>query len=251
MKGFSSGLEKATDNTYLHVVAEISMTGGKQPKQVFLSIKFAENKHLGWFNQLATFEESSQKFLATIEFNLLPNFVHGSYEVQLTALDPSAVFEKPSDITWKLGSVDVWFREGQSITSFVRKTESTKYYTKDPIIAQFPPKANENKNPVIALAVAGSIAFVFLLYVQRQAVHFNFKRLDFWGTMLVVSLTALTDSDQHWRFAGIDPCFLVWRATHRHALDSRVLRTSCNVPLQQGFARPGELRSGMTNYLQQ
>lgn len=32
MKGFSSGLEKATDNTYLHVVADIKMPGDKIPQ---------------------------------------------------------------------------------------------------------------------------------------------------------------------------------------------------------------------------
>ena len=136
MTGFYSGLDKATDNTFLHVTAEVKMNGGRHPQQVFLSIRCEEvNKHLGWFNQLATFDEAKQRFVATVNFNYLPEFVNGRYEVQLTALDPSAVFAKETDITWKLGHIDVWYREGVSVSTFVRKTESSKYYLKEPIIA--------------------------------------------------------------------------------------------------------------------
>ena len=85
--------------------------------------------------------------------------------------------------------MDVWFREGMSVSDFVQKVESTKYYPKEAIIAEFPPKAHEHKNPLVALAGVAAIAFVFVIYIQRQLhhCHANIKRLDFWGTMLVVS----------------------------------------------------------------
>lgn len=212
MKGFSSGLNKATDNTYLHVVADVKMSGGRKPEQVFLSIRCEEaSKHMGWFNQLATYDDAKQRFVATVSFSALPDTVNCMYDVQLTALDPSAVFDRSSEIAWQLGKIDVSYREGVSASTFVRKTESTKYFPKEQIIAQFPPKANENKNPIIALAVAATVIFAFLVYVKRQFshCHANFARLDFWGVMLVVSLPSLTDIAKHLRAAQYCACVLV------------------------------------------
>jgi hypothetical protein len=61
----------------------------------------------------------------------MPDLVNGKYEVQLVALDPTATFENPSvDSVWKLGTMDIWFREGMSVTDFIQKIESTKYYKK-------------------------------------------------------------------------------------------------------------------------
>jgi hypothetical protein len=51
------------------------------------------------------------------------------------ALDPSAVFDQPSDQVWNLGTFSVWFKEGVSLPEYTRKMQSTKYFLKDPIIA--------------------------------------------------------------------------------------------------------------------
>lgn len=191
MKGFGSGLDKATDNTYLHVAADIKLLGGQQPQQVFLSLRAEDSsRHLLWFNQLAYYDSRTDRFIATIDFNALPDLINGKYELQLVALDPSAIFDKPADFVWKLGSIEVWYREGASAYDFVNKVESTKYYLKQSIIATFPVKAEQIKNPLVAIVVVSFILFVFYLYVQRQVNHCqaNVMRLDFWGGMLVVSL---------------------------------------------------------------
>lgn len=181
------GLGQATDNTYLHVAADIKLSGGRQPAQIFLSIQTEEkSKHLTWINQMATFD--GQHFVATLDFNAMRDLINGKYELSLTALDPSANFNHAKDHTWNLGTFDVWYREGMSVAEFNAKAESTKYYVKELIIAQFPQKANENKNPLFAALGAAAIAYVFYMYVSRQFVcQINLKRLDFWGSLLVVA----------------------------------------------------------------
>lgn len=82
---------------------------------------------------MATFD--GKRFVATIDFNTMKDFVNGKYELTLSALDPSTNFKNAKDHTWNLGTFDVWYREGMSVAEFNAKSETTKYYVKEPIIA--------------------------------------------------------------------------------------------------------------------
>jgi uncharacterized ferritin-like protein (DUF455 family) len=65
-------IDKATDNTYLHVIADIQMKGDVNPCQVYLSIRAEQkSRHLTWFNQIATYDALTKRYIATINFNAL------------------------------------------------------------------------------------------------------------------------------------------------------------------------------------
>ena len=91
--------QKATDGMFLHVVAKAELLGvdpaSAHAKQVYIStrIEDAGRAPLKWVNSQATFNEDLNHFEATIEFSKLPDFINGRYELQLVALDPSAMFD--------------------------------------------------------------------------------------------------------------------------------------------------------------
>ena len=90
----------------MHITVDVKLLKGEQPAQVFLSIRPEDSsRHLLWFNQLATYDAKANRFIVTIDFNSLPDLINGKYELQLVVLDPSAVFDEPSDFVWKLGSI--------------------------------------------------------------------------------------------------------------------------------------------------
>lgn len=39
------------------------------------------SRHLLWFNQLANYDAQTNRFIATIDFNALPDFINGKYEL--------------------------------------------------------------------------------------------------------------------------------------------------------------------------
>lgn len=47
---------------------------------------------------------------------------------------------------------------------YIHKVESTKYYLKELILATFPVKAEQIKNPLVAIVVTSTILFVFYFY---------------------------------------------------------------------------------------
>jgi hypothetical protein len=187
--------QKATDDMYLHVTAKASLLGVDPktvyPKQVYLSMRIEDvgRAPLLWMNSVATYNAEQQHFEATIDFSKQPDPINGVYELKLVALDPAAVFDDEKEIVWNLGTIDVWYKEGLSLIDHQRKVTDNRYFPKDEIVAQFPPKAEEKKSPVIAMLGVAGIGIVFWLYVSRQLghCHANIKKLDFWGTLLVVS----------------------------------------------------------------
>lgn len=111
--------------------------------------------------------------------------VNGEYEVKLVALDASAGIQE-----WKLGSIKIWFKEGQFETN--NQGVNKNYLLKETVIAQFPPPNQKEKNPLLPLAFILAIIGAFIFHMMQQAQQkANLKRIDFWGSLFILNLVAI------------------------------------------------------------
>lgn len=124
--------------------------------------------------------------MGTVDFSEQFDLVNGLYEVNLVALDQSA----ETEAVWPLGTLNVWFKEGQSDANNQRMNEN--YFPDREIIAQFPPADEKDINPAIAFAFVVGVALAFLWYLgQQMGLKANTKRLDFWGMLILANIAAI------------------------------------------------------------
>ena len=95
-------------------------------------------------NSLAAFDPSLSIYAGKTNFTEKFDLVNGEYEVKLVALDASAGIQE-----WKLGSIKIWFKEGQFETN--NQGVNKNYLLKETVIAQFPPPNQKEKNPLVSL----------------------------------------------------------------------------------------------------
>ena len=94
-------------------------------------------------NSLAAFDPSLSIYAGKTNFTEKFDLVNGEYEVKLVALDASAGIQE-----WKLGSIKIWFKEGQFETN--NQGVNKNYLLKETVIAQFPPPNQKEKNPLVS-----------------------------------------------------------------------------------------------------
>jgi len=122
----------------MHFKTKVALSDSKganvgQPSQVYLAFKKIDSRQSEQLqiNAQATFVEKELLFRGTVDFSDQFDFVNGKYSVKLVAIDPSAAGVE----VWDLGTIDVWFKEGQAETNNQRM--KANYFPQREIIAQF------------------------------------------------------------------------------------------------------------------
>ena len=130
--------DQATDDTFLHFKATVSLSDSKSalvgyPGQVHLSFKKIDTRASEQLqiNALGSFDGFT--FNGSVDFSNQFDLVNGEYRVQLVALDSTA----QGASTWDLGTIKVWFKEGQNDANNQRM--QSNYFPQKEIVAQFPP----------------------------------------------------------------------------------------------------------------
>ena len=95
------------------------------------------------------------RFVGVVDFSHQFDLVNGNYKVALLALDSSATAPE----VWQLGTLNVWFKEGQSEANNQRMSAS--YFPRREIIAQFPAPNEKEKNPIVSLSLVALITLTF------------------------------------------------------------------------------------------
>ena len=108
--------EQGTDYKKIFFTAKVSLQDSKkqavgQPEQVYLAFKRTDGDSADQqlqVNNLAMYNDTLGIYAGKVNFTDKFDQVNGEYEVKLVALDSSAGKQE-----WKLGSISIWFREGE------------------------------------------------------------------------------------------------------------------------------------------
>lgn len=168
--------EDATDKTFLHMKVKLS----QDVNSLYLVLKKVGSEQQP---QLAVNAIADADNKIAFAFDSLDQ-VAGDYEMTLVA--HAAGSEK---VTWPLGSVSVWFKEG-SATATNNHTPAT-FLPKSEIRASYPPPDKQGSQ-IVSGIVCAAIALCFFAYTARQfSLGVPLAKLNFMGSLLLLSLMVL------------------------------------------------------------
>ena len=110
--------------------------------------------------------------------------VAGDYQMTLVAHAPGS-----ERVTWDLGRVPVWFKEGSATATNNHIPQS--FLPKSEIHASYPPPDKQG-SPIVSGIVCAAIALCFFVYTARQfSLGVPLAKLNFMGCLLLLSLIVL------------------------------------------------------------
>jgi hypothetical protein len=155
-------IRQAQDDFYIHLAIEagFSKSTNEVPSQVFFSIKKRDTAGSLGVNAYARYSKETGRFEASLDVSkdLQAAHLNGDYDLTVTAAD----YRAGESLTWHLGQIKVWFKEG--LDQGVNNGVSGDYKPLPTIEFTFPP-AVPQISLVLPLVGCASLVFLFIRFV--------------------------------------------------------------------------------------